>query len=469
MSKNDTSTKNSDKGKLAEIFLTKYCERTFLKLWAYPNPYKSQGDELCDVLVVFEKNIFIFSIKDIFFTKADTTKIAWDRWKKKAIDKSISQVKTAERLIRNHPEKIFLDAKCTKKFPIPIDTKNWKFHRIVVAFGAEEACKNDSKNNINGSLGICYIDLKDSKKLSETLVPFCLTLPKNEVVHVFDSHNLKIILGELDTVQDLLSYFEAKEEAIKKYTYLSYCGEEDLLSMYLTNFDKEEKKHYIGTKDETINGVGMEEGFWEDFLKSGAYKRQKEANKVSYLWDRLLQKTLQNALDGTLKHDGDVFKDESAMIEMAKEPRFSRRIISGAMQNAIDRFPTDTNELRRHLGCYPSFYPDRAYVFFQIACLPNADYKTEYRPVRLKLLEIACGVAKNKLPHLKKVIGIAIDPPNLNQGVSEDFILMDCENWTKEQAEYYEKENKETGFNFFGTDDLNIVMGKSYEFPPEPK
>ena len=468
MSEDETPNVKLDKGKLAEIFLTKYCERTFLKLWAYPNPYKSQGDELCDVLAVFEEHVFIFSIKNISFNTEKTTNVAWERWRKKAIDASIRQVKGAEKWILKNPEKIFIDAQCTKKLPVPIDAKNCKIHRIVVAFGAEEACKNDSQNNMNGSLAICYTNSKDTTKLPETFAPFHLILPRDEVIHVFDSYNLEIILGELDTVRDLLWYFEAKENAIKKYNAVYHLGEEELLARYFSNFDEESHKHYIGKKNETGNIIGVKQGEWERFSKSGEYRRKKDANKESYLWDRLLQKTLQNALDGTLKHDGDVFKDESAMIEMAKEPRLSRRSISKLMQNAIDRFPTNPKKLTRHLGCYSSYYPDRMYVFLQLQPPPNIDYTTQYRPARLRLLEIACGVAKNKFSHLKKVIGIAIDPPNLNQGVCEDFMWMDCENWTKKQAEYYEKENNETGFNLLGTDDLKIVTGKAHEFPPAP-
>ncbi len=470
MSKNNTPIVKAEGVNASEKLLTQLCDKVFLKLWAYANPQKKKGIELCDVLAVFENHVFIFSDKDPSFKSERANKTdfeKWESWKSDAIDGSIRQIKGAEKWIRKNPEKIFLDAQCTVPLPLTIDKENLKIHRIIVAHGAKEACKNDSQNNINGSLAIAYADLKDSKKLSETLAPFCLTLPKNEVVHVFDSHNLKIILGELDTVHDLLWYFEAKEEAIKKYTYLSYCGEEDLLAMYLTNFDEESQKHYIGAKDEKFDGIGMEEGFWEDFIKSGPYKRRKEADKVSYLWDNLLQKTLQNALDGVLIGDGNIFKGETAMSKMAKEPRVSRRIISGNMQNAIVSFPTDPNKLTRHLGCYSSFYPDLMYVFLQLSPPPSADYKTEYRPVRRILLEIACGVAKNKFPHLKTIIGIAIDPPILGKGVSEDFMLMNCENWTKEQAEYYKKENKETGFNFFETDNLETGKGKTYEFPPE--
>jgi hypothetical protein len=34
--------------------LSQLCQRTSLNIWAYPNPYKADGKELCDLLVVFE-------------------------------------------------------------------------------------------------------------------------------------------------------------------------------------------------------------------------------------------------------------------------------------------------------------------------------------------------------------------------------------------------------------------------------
>jgi len=33
-----------------ERLLADFCERSFLKLWSYPNPYKDDGHELCDLL-----------------------------------------------------------------------------------------------------------------------------------------------------------------------------------------------------------------------------------------------------------------------------------------------------------------------------------------------------------------------------------------------------------------------------------
>ncbi len=455
MIKNDTPTKNSDKGKLAEMFLTKYCERTFLKLWNYPNPYKKQGKELCDVLAVFEEHVFIFSIKDISFTKAETTEIAWERWKRTAIDESISQVKGAEKWIRNNPEKIFLDAQCTEKLPIPIDTKNWKFHRIVVAFGADEACKNDSKHNINGSLSIGYVDLNDSKEPTATLVPFCLTLPQKDFIHVFDSHNLEIILGELDTVRDLLLYFEEKERAIKNNNCLFYCGEENLLAHYLYNFDEKNNKNYIGTNDENVGVISIGQGLWEDFIKDDSYQIRKEENKISYVWDGLVQELSRYALSNELA-GADVFTEKTAITEMANELRYIRRVFSEAITYALKNYSADANQkLRtRHFAVDDI---DRGYVFLQTPPLPDENYEEHYRHRRRLMLEIACGVIKNKCPHLKNIIGISREPFERGQGCSYDLILLKCEEWTEKDVNKYENANKQEGFNFFDGAELKVI------------
>ena len=43
-----------------ERVLAAFCERSFLKLWSYPNPYKDDGHELCDLLAVFGDYAFVF-------------------------------------------------------------------------------------------------------------------------------------------------------------------------------------------------------------------------------------------------------------------------------------------------------------------------------------------------------------------------------------------------------------------------
>jgi hypothetical protein len=53
-----------------ERLLADFCERSFLKLWAYPNPYKDDGHEFCDLLAVFDNNVFIFLIEKARYRKS---------------------------------------------------------------------------------------------------------------------------------------------------------------------------------------------------------------------------------------------------------------------------------------------------------------------------------------------------------------------------------------------------------------
>jgi hypothetical protein len=59
------------------------------------------GKELCDLLVVFEDTIIIFSDKDCVFPNTGDLNIDWPRWFKHAVLKSAKQVWGAERWIRS--------------------------------------------------------------------------------------------------------------------------------------------------------------------------------------------------------------------------------------------------------------------------------------------------------------------------------------------------------------------------------
>src|SRR5262249_25314930 len=115
-----------------------------LSLWSYPGVYRDQkdGKEICDLLVVFGEHIIIFSDKSCLYPEGDNADLNWKRWFKRAIYKSAEQLWGAERWIRNHPNRLFLDPACTQTFPIALpDLSKAIFHRILVAHGSAEQCK----------------------------------------------------------------------------------------------------------------------------------------------------------------------------------------------------------------------------------------------------------------------------------------------------------------------------------------
>lgn len=449
----------------SERLLANLCDKTFLKLWSYPNPFNEKQVELCDVLAVFEDNIFVFFDRSsrILDNKEKDINVIWNRWKKEVIDKQIRTANGVERYIRSG-RKIFLDQKLEIPLPIKFDCNQAKIHKIIIAHGAEEACRNFFGGDSYGSLAMEY---SRKENANNTRKPFFIHVDKENPVHIFDSFNLKLIFDELDTIYDFSEYLNAKTEAINKYELFVYSGEEDLLAFYFMNFNKSTNKHYIAFDGYT--GGLLDEGLWEVFIKRDEYKNKKKEDKISYIWDNIIQKTCGYALEGRMIGSSTLFDGRSAIHEMAKEPRFVRRELSKIIIKAIEDFPEPVPSapsfLRKVSLIDTSFYKNKAYLFLQLHC--PVVTREEYRQFRLEILKIACGAAKNEFSHLTTIVGIATDPPEYSDMVSVDFNLMDGSNWTDEQRMYYEEENEQ--LNFFKTKDLTVSPIKMTEFPQESR
>ena len=146
--------------------------------------------------------------------------------------------------------------------------------------------------------------------------------------------------------------------------------------------------------DRDFTGVIIGEGEWKDFIERQEYKNKKHADESSYLWDQIIQRTCQNALDGTLIGNANLLRGRSAVHEMAREPRFSRRALADGMIRAIRDFPETHGRMVRQVNLMPSFKEAKAYVFLQLKCEDITDYDGTYRPMRQTLLEVACGAAR---------------------------------------------------------------------------
>jgi hypothetical protein len=101
----------------SERYLKSLCDKTFLSLWSYPGIYRDQnktkagdGKEICDLIVVFENNIIIFSDKDCRFPNSSCLATDWNRWFKRAVYKSAEQAWGAERWIKSFPNRFLIEA-----------------------------------------------------------------------------------------------------------------------------------------------------------------------------------------------------------------------------------------------------------------------------------------------------------------------------------------------------------------------
>jgi hypothetical protein len=190
----------------AERYLGRLCRRSFLSLWSYPGVYRDQmargqGKEVCDLLVVFRDHILIFSDKNCRFPDSGNLARDWRRWFLRAVMKSAEQVWGAERWIRSHPDRLFLDRACTKRFPIDLpDPATAKYHRVVVAHGASSRCKSHYGASGSFALSSRFIGGMHSSDRAQ-VTPFAIgdVDPDKGFIHVLDEGSLGAVLRELDS------------------------------------------------------------------------------------------------------------------------------------------------------------------------------------------------------------------------------------------------------------------------------
>lgn len=234
----DTAIVRSKGATASERYLGKLCERSFLSLWSYPGVYRDQGPspgkrdgkEVCDLLVVFENHVIIFSDKHCHFANSGNLQVDWGRWYRKAILKSAEQAWGAERWIRQFPSRLFLDRQCTVPFPIMLpDPADAIVHRIVVAHDGSRRCREELGGS--GSL------MLDSSIVGNAHLGRPFTIghinPEKGYVHVFDDTTLHVVMSTLDTISDFTAYLTKKERFLTGSRVVLAAGEEELLAVYL--------------------------------------------------------------------------------------------------------------------------------------------------------------------------------------------------------------------------------------------
>ncbi|MBI5197639.1 MAG: hypothetical protein HZA19_03420 [Nitrospirae bacterium] len=90
----------------------------------------------------------------------------------------------------------------------------------------------------------------------------------------------------------------------------------------------------------------------------------------------------------------------------------------------------------------------------------------QYRRVRVNMLEAYCMGVLKKFLHLKRVIGIATEPPptgDNSMDFSEDMIMIEQLNWTPEQEAEVDKMCRQ--FEILKEDRVNVSNFGLEEYP----
>jgi hypothetical protein len=369
------------------------CRKSFLSLWSYANPQGKSSKELCDTLIVCDPDIIIISVKDIQITDSGDIITDWERWRKRAIDASVKQIYGAERWIEGATQVIRSDGSVGIKLP---EKRNRRIHRVAIALGDQ------------GKAPISFGDFGKG------------------FVHVFDKVSLNIIIGELDTIEDFIEYLSAKERLyLSGKRTLFHGGEEDLLALYLHEGHQFQDKFDVFVVDDTL---------WEGFKKSEAYKAKKEADKISYAWDRLTEILCKDILHGNLEFGPGLNDSEIAVRTMAREHRFGRRLLGKSFIEFFELARQEKVRSRMALG-----NSNTTYVFL---CMPHGEDR-EYRKAELGG---RCLVARGLIKDRNTVIGLATERYEEGKGFSFDLLYLNIPNWTDELQKQIEYAQKEFGY-----------------------
>lgn len=423
----------------SEHYLKTLCDRTFLSLWSYPGVFRDQkpsgkgdGKEVCDLLVVFENHVLVFSDKDCAFPDSGDLMKDWGRWFRKSVKKSADQVWGAERWITDHPGRLYLDRACEHEFPIDLPAPDQAiFHRIVVAHDSADRCRRE----FDGGSGSLILDTTvagaahhDANR--HDVRPFRVgdVDPDNGYVHVLDDTTLDIVLATLDTITDFVEYLTRKEALVRGGRSVMAAGEEDLLAFYLSDIDEDEQHAFVVPPD--VNAVFIDEGHWEHFSRHPQRRAQVEANEVSYAWDALIEQFNGHITGRTqyyTSHDS-VRVSEKIVRLLAREGRTRRRMLaSGLLEVVADELP-EWGRRSRHIP--PSRPGETCYVFLTLWHPPSVSYE-EFREVRRKLLNAYCMVLKTMYPEAEDIVGIATEDRTAVSR-SEDAIYLDAREWNEE-------------------------------------
>lgn len=415
----------------SEAYLTELCRLAFLHLWSYPNLYRDQGKpasggngkELCDLLVIFENHILIFSDKhcDYKTTHKDQS-IAWKRWYKSAILKSAEQAVGAKRWLELHANRIFLDKNCTKPFPVQIPREPI-IHLILTCRGTALASQTEMGGS--GSLIVTNDSLEQ-----------CLERPfhigsfgkENQFFHIFDEVVLTLVLRTLDTISDFRNYLIKRESFFRSRARLVASGEEELLGLYLMTPSTDGNAHDFPNPKPVTSMAIADSGAWDYWVNSEQFQAKKQADQISYCWDKLIEKFSLHILEGTqhFTTERDLSEIELGIRWMARETRFRRRMLATTLIDAMQK--TGPGEIRRRY-VQPLLRGDPYWVFLVLPQPVFAKYE-QYREVRRYALMEACQVVKHLHPDALDVAGIAVEP--IAERMSEDFTYLDARNWSPE-------------------------------------
>ncbi|MFL5385867.1 MAG: NERD domain-containing protein [Longimicrobiaceae bacterium] len=347
---------------------------------------------MCDILVVCGSDVIIISVKDILLTQTNNPSVDWSRWRRRAIEQSAKQIYGAERALERLHRVVQEDG--SEGLPLPPPAQR-RIHRIAIAFGG------------SGEVPLTYGDFGRG------------------FVHVLDEQAFDILLAELDTISDFLRYLSTKETYFRRGARALFEGnEEDLLAFYLQRGRRFPKR---------VDLLVLGDDLWSGFSRRSDYLQKKAHDRVSYLWDRLIELHIHGIAAGYAYVSPGLLPAEPALREMALEDRYWRRVLSKSLIDFLHLAQEKKVRARMALS------PERKTTYVFLPAYPDEDPRE-----RMAELTARCWVARDRVRDHATVVGLAVGEPK--QGQPLDLLYLYLPEWTDEDHARAVEAREELGF-----------------------
>jgi hypothetical protein len=256
--------------------------------------------------------------------------------------------------------------------------------------------------------------------------PFILGSFSAQFVHVLDEVTLPILLQELDTISDFVSFLNWKAELVKSECLSVSSGEEHLLALFIRS------EHFGDTNADQARAQGASvvvgEDLWDGLVSSAAYRSYKARLRPSYFWDQMVQLLADDVLNERMLEGNEAGPagHERRIRALARPSRAMRLQLSQAYG---DLFATTSGTHFRAV-VHPNL-PDSAFLFLVLK--REGRTESEYRATRGSLLRAYSMVYASDHPGVRHVVGVSSGPSGDSR--SQEVFYIDRRDWTPEDDE----------------------------------
>lgn len=391
----------SEHGSRAEDFVEDLCRRSFLADFVVRAPMFTKGGggqrEAADLLLPFKDKLVSFQVRARLLPatgepdETDLGRIS------RRIEKAVQQVKTVRRALDAGS---ISTVENLRGIQMPFDCTRYR-----------------------STVGIVVVDLVPQRNIPEEqqlALYGGIDRVRDIPVHVFLKSDLEVLLQELDTIPDFLTYLEVREQMMRRRIILPITHELDLLAMFQTQYDKVRR-----CIDGDVQLLVIEDGLWEATKRHNLQQfKDREARwRASQLVDKTIEsvhKCIGHDLTDNLSDVGGPVQGGPASVQdylviaehLVGLTRSQRMDLGEVMLKKAKRADSDPKEFS-----YSVFMPggDQITIVFLSS-------RSDRRTRRRQLYKVAC-VAYVHL-NLKSLLAIACDNFSAN-GISQDFLVFD--------------------------------------------